>query len=113
MIRIFPGMAVPVLINGRKIHAPTHKIVGFRSDPRYTWDFGISTPTYTATELGMDNTDLQAYLSHKAIAGSLDTPITTAQVVLALMRAVEHQLIVHLGAFYRRKHALEAFRRFN
>ncbi len=111
MIRVFPGMTFPAWINGRHIHAPSFTIVGVRSNPLCMWDTSI--PTYTATELGMDNKDLLAYLSYSAIADSRIVALASRRAALAPMRALEHQLIVHLGTFHRRKHALEAFRRFN
>jgi hypothetical protein len=113
LIQVYPGMTFPCWVNGRTIDCPGFNVLGTRAT-----SFGFSPMpwTFTAEQLGLPNALLIAYLAdveqNKWSHRRNKTP-AEFRALRAQINYVRELLIVHVGAWLRRRAALMAFHRFN
>ncbi len=115
LIQVYPGMTSPCWVNGRNIECPYFNILGTRAS---STSLGLlSMPwTFTAEQLGLPNALLITYLvdvEQSQLRNRRNRTPAEFRALYTQIKYVRELLIVHIGAWVRRRAALMAFHRFN
>jgi hypothetical protein len=110
LIQVYPGMTSPCWVDGRTIDCPGFNVLGTSASRSTSFGFSPMPWTFTAEQLGLPNALLIAYLLDVEQRNTTPAEFRALQ---ARIKYVRKLLIVHIGAWRRRRAALMAFHRFN
>ena len=116
LIQVYPGMTFPCSINGRTIDCPGFNVLGTRASRSTSFGFSPMPWTFTAEQLGLPNALLITYLldvEQSQLRNRRNRTPAEFRALQAQIKYVRELLIVHVGAWLRRRAALMAFHRFN